>query len=187
MKKINFILILVLISNFYSCNNDDDNTEIKTSTENGFTFNSEFFTTDELFLSGTPGELFFFIIDDTSGFNTVTRTFEGDPGQLIAIVVPFVEETENPVDFVRTFTNAVQDNEDETTGVSFVAALYKDVLSIEGSIGGNASNETISLANTGEVTVSFDAETSVFTLDYTFTTNDGTITGFHKGEFIIFE
>ena len=186
MKKFNFILIIVLISAFYSCSKDDDNTQIKTSTENGFTFNSEFFATNELLLAGDPGHLYFFINDDTSKFNKVTGTFDGNPGQLILITIPF--ELEDQVNFERTYTNAVQDNEDVLTGVSFNAALLKDVLSIKGNLNlSEDSIESILPAITGEVTVSFDSETSVFSLNYTFTTTNGAITGFHESEFITIE
>lgn len=185
MKKISSILILVIISTFYSCSDDDDNTEIQNPSQNGFSFNSEFFTTDELFVTGNPGELSFLIIDDTSEFNTVTREFEGDPGQVISISVPF--ELDGQTDFVRTYTDAIQvDDDGEITAVSFVAGLIRNVPSIVQILNGSpgTGDEIILIANTGEITISFDSETSVFTIDYTFTTSDGSITGSHESEFI---
>ena len=187
MRKINSILILVVISIFFSCSDDDETTQMPNPTQNGFSFNSEFFTTDELFLTGNPGELVFIIIDDTSEFNTVTREFEGDPGQVISIGV--ILDVDGQEDFVRTFTNAFQngDNPDDVDiEISFVAGLIRNVQSVVPLLTGSnlVNNETILPTNTGEVTISFDSETLVFTLDYTFTTENGTVSGSHESEFI---
>ena len=51
----------------------------------------------------------------------------------------------------------------------------------------NDNNEEILIANTGIVAMSFDSENLVFTLDYEFTTDEGTVNGYHESEFIIIE
>ena len=189
MKKISTIFIIVVISIFFSCSDNDDKTQTPNPNENGFMFNSEFFTTDELFLGGNTVSPTFTIIDDTSEFNTITREFEGNPGQVIVIGV--IVKIDRQEDFVRTFTDAIQefDNPDDVVVEnSFAAALIGNVQTAEPILSGGISitnNETLFLARTGEVTISFDSETQIFTLDYTFTTDNGeVVNGFHESEFI---
>jgi len=187
MKNISLILLLVLLSPFYSCSNVDDDKKTQNPSENSFTFNSELYTTDELFWTFTPERVYFFIIDDTSEFNTVTREFEGEPGQIIFIELTVNEESNELIDIAGTYTDVVEINSGNTTEVSFAAALVRDVPSLEALFNESNGSETILRANAGEIAVGYDSETSIFSLDYTFTTEQGVVTGFHESEFIILE
>lgn len=182
MKAIHFLLILVLASTFYSCSDDD--TQNENSSENGFTFNSVFYPTDALFTTGNPGELALYIVDDTSGFNTVTRAFEGDPGQVISIAVLIEQDAQG--DFTHAYTDAVQSSADNITATSFAAGFFRNVTSIDPLLSGStgSGDETLLIVTAGEVSISFDSDTLVITVDYTFTTNAGSLIGYHESTFI---
>lgn len=182
MKTINFILILVLLSTFYSCSDDD--TQNDNPSQNGFTFNSEFYPTDVLFTAGNPGELTLFIVGNTSEFNPETRAFEDGQGQVVTIAV--LIELDAQGNFSHTYTDAIQSSTEDITTNSFAAALIRNVSSIDPLLSGSPGSgaETLLIATSGDVSISFDSETLVITTDYTFTTNAGTITGYHESEFI---
>ena len=159
MKKISAILILVVISIFFSCSDDDETSQMPNPNQNGFTFNSEFFTTDELIVSGMLG-IQFTIIDEASDLNLDTGEFEGDPGQAIVIFL-FFDIDEDTRDFDETFTNVIQiQNDPEFEDIpnnSFGAALVRNIQRIEGL----SANAESFFANTGEVRVSLDFEAEI--------------------------
>lgn len=189
MKKISFILILLTLGFFSSCSNDSDDgsMEIPDVAQNGFEFDSEFFTTDELFVTFQPGQATFFIIDDTSEFNCNTRAFEGDPGQVIVISV-LLEFFEDLIDIEGVFSNAIDSEDDEITIGSFTAALVRGVSNVAPLLVGAPPEEgdTIEtfIASEGEVTISLSAQSTEFILAYRLTTSGGVITGTHEGEFM---
>ena len=179
MKKINLIIILAFISSFYSCDKDNDDTETKKSSLNGYTFNSEFFPTNRLILTAFgPGEVVFLLLDDTAIFNSTTGEFEGDSGRGIIIAISN-ENVSELKDLVGTYTNVLEDPNDDYEEGDFRGGLFMGLQGLE------IEHEDKGIANAvqsdaGEVRVSFNSETEIFTIEYTLTTNQGTITGFYE-------
>ena len=187
MKKNNLIIILAFISSFYSCDKDNDDTETKKYSQNGYTLNSEFFSTNELILTGlTPAMVGFFILDDTDVFNNTTGEFEGNSGRGIFLFIGLDEDASGPMDLVGTYTNVVEAVEIHMDG-DFTGGQFKDIESIESLLGSNINTGNYLPVDAGDVRVGFDSETETFTIEYTLTSNQGTITGSYEGTFQLYE
>ncbi|EPR65690.1 hypothetical protein [Cyclobacterium qasimii] len=181
MRNINLIVFLVLLSFISSCSKDNE--ETPKSTENGYTFNTEFFPTDKLILTSTsPEEAIFIILDDNAVFNSTTGKFEGNTGRGILIAVRIDEDASELSDLAGAYTQVIDPNGFEGNG-DFIGGLFMDFGSLESAYNndnGTGTNDYL-LAITGDVRVRFNSETEIFTIEYTLTTNQGIITGAYEG------
>ncbi len=175
MKSIHFIIFLVSFCSFISCSENDD--ETPKSSDNGYTFNDDFFPTNALILTAwNPGEVTFLLLDDTAIFNSTTGEFDGNSGRGIIIAISN-ENVSELKDLIGTYTNVLEDPNDDYEEGDFQGLLFMDLSGLESQ----ASSGSAVRADAGEVRVSFDSETEIFTIEYTLTTNQGTITGSYEG------
>ncbi len=175
MKNTHFIIFLVLFCSFYSCSKNDD--ETPKSSNNGYTFNGDFFPTNALILTAwNPGEVAFLLLDDTAIFDNTTGEFEGNSGRGIIIGISS-ENVSELKDLVGTYTNVLEDPNDDYEEGDFQGLLFMGLSGLESQ----ANSGSAVRADAGEVKVSYDSETGIFIIEYTLTTDQGTITGSYEG------
>ena len=188
MKKINFIILLVFVCTLYSsCNNDNEemqegDPEFSGVIENGYSFNNEFFPTDELVFIPQLDIVLFFIIDDTAEFNGDRAEFEENSGKGIIIGIPFDEVPEELIDLSGTFTNAIGINSiSGSMNGDFVAVAFSGLenIDLDSDFGSNFIEAT-----DGEVLIEYNEGTEEFGINFLFTTDEGTFSGSHISRFI---